>query len=109
MKEYIEILKYHLGFELNYEPSKINDNMKKIFYEEMISSKNCGVEIYYKINGKKIFDKKITEYINKVLNIKYFIDYNVLKEEKKINDYMKKAIEDYEKAVNSLDEILKYN
>ena len=111
----IEMLKYDLGFELNWDPKQITDD--KWYSENHYKPKSCSIfgfkiskkDLVIDINGKSktITEEKKINYLKKILKISEYIKLKVLISDNKdkINEYMKGAIENYKNAISNLDKI----
>ena len=112
MMKIIETLKNHLAFELDCEPSKINES-NKYFDDEFKTGFFCSFmkkNDDFKIGEKKIKIKNetIKKYLRKVEGIENLIEGGLSDIIKDINSYMEDAIKSYQTALNSFTEISNY-
>ena len=106
LKSTIEAIKNHLAFELNSAPSQIDDT--ELFSEEIRTNIVYGWVVIFdriKINKKDKLDEIKSFYIKKVNNIENFIKGYILLKIEDNNSYMKEVIQNYKKAIDSLEEI----
>ena len=107
LKRTIKAIKNHLAFELNSSSSLIdNKETKETFYKEEIETDNfCGAFNGIRRNEKDNVDEIKKFYLKKVENIENFIGQYILSKTKDNNSYMEEVIQDYKKAIDSLEEI----
>ena len=110
----IETLKNHLALELNCDASEIDENDWTCSPEiEYVPTKYCDsvkTSDNFQIDGEdiKIKDESNKTYFRKIETIENFINKNTNELIKNVNSYMKEIIKDYENAINSFDEIIKF-
>jgi len=112
MKKIIETLKNHLAFELDCEPSEINENNKFFGEIEFEPTIFCEAKTNddFQIAGKKIKIKNETtkRYLKRAEAIENLIENGLSDIIKDIDSYMKDVIKSYQEALNSFTEINNY-